>query len=443
MQLPKQINYQRKSDLPRGTSCLSAIISPSNGAVFSDSQLIQFQLPTRGYLVPESIYLRYKTSYFNGGTAYTASQQRGSFPAFSPFQRLETVVGAATVESISNYGQMCQMLLTCKMNYAQKIGLAYALGIEQGADLNSSNANSRTIAAAGAVNAVGDSWTSAIPLNCLFANCENLVPLKFMPTSVIQLYTDTLTNIMYSSGATAPSKYELSNLELCFDIIDFNEETDMIVKSMVSPDGMLTIKSQSYLSSGQTTAAISAGSLEFIYSMRLASIKSLFLILAGTHANSVNKNFDSIDITTSGNTNTITSTGGAYQFFISSTPYPSRNLSTVLNRAGILAELGAAVGSSAQDISQYNFSIQPVEFKYGNTCTTTISQPSKFFVGVNTERLLTNSSLLTGVSSQNSPISVRIDINTATTNSQVLNLVANFDAILEIDVANRQCRVLV
>ena len=34
MQLPKQINYTRKSDLPRGTTCLSAVVSPSNGAIF-------------------------------------------------------------------------------------------------------------------------------------------------------------------------------------------------------------------------------------------------------------------------------------------------------------------------------------------------------------------------------------------------------------------------
>jgi hypothetical protein len=50
--------------------------------------------------------------------------------------------------------------------------------------------------------------------------------------------------------------------------------------------------------------------------------------------------------------------------------------------------------------------------------------------------------LLSGVSSQNSPISVRIDINTTTTNSQVLNLVALFDAIIELDVANKQVQIL-
>ncbi len=425
MSLPKEINYSKTSSLPKGTSTLSCVVSPANGASFGESQQIQFNLPSRSYLVPESIYLRYKIT-FAGQTA--DADVKGAFPAFTPFQRLETLVGSSVVESISNWHQLANMLMTSKVNYGQKAGLSYQMGVGLTAGTTAftfDNMNGHDLIV------TSDTYYCAIPVNCLFANADRLIPLKYMAASTIQLTTDTIANMCYAA-TTLPTSVALTNLELCFDLIDFNNEVDDAVASMADDRGKLMIKSQSYLSSGQTTAAVSSGSLEYIYSMRLASIKSLYLIMSGTHANSINKIFDSLDITT-GN--------GSYQFFIASNPYPSRAISTILNKAGIMAELSNAFGP-AHDLSTTNFSITPAEFLKTNNSTTTIVQPAKFFVGTNTERLSTNSVLLSGVSSQNSPISVRVDINTATTNAQVLNLVALFDAIIEVDVMTKQVQIL-
>ena len=425
MSLPKEINYAKVASLPKGTSTLSCVVAPANGSSFGESQQIQFNLPSRSYLVPESVYLRYKIT-FAGQSA--DADVKGSFPAFTPFQRLETLIGSSVVESISNWHQLNEMLMTCKVNYGQKAGLAYQMGVglTSGATaFTFDNMNGHDLII------TTDTYYCAVPVNCLFANADRLVPLKYMAASTIQLTTETIANMCYA-GTTLPTSVAITNLELCFDLIDFNAEVDDAVASMVDDRGKIMIKSQSYLSSGQTTAAISSGSLEFIYSMRLASIKSLLLIMHGTHATSINKVFDSFDIT-SGN--------GSYQFFVASSPYPSRAISTVLNKAGVMAELSNAFGP-AHDLTSTNFSITPAEFLLTNTGTSTIIKPAKFYVGTNTERLSTNSVLLSGVSSQNSPISVRIDINTATTNSQVLNLVALFDAILEIDVATKQVQIL-
>jgi hypothetical protein len=425
MSLPKEINYSKTSSLPKGTSALSCVVSPANGATFGESQQIQFNLPSRSYMVPESIYLRYKIN-FAGQTA--DADVKGAFPAFTPFQRLETLIGSSVVESISNWHQLASMLMTCKVNYGQKAGLAYQMGVGLTAGTTAftfDNMNGHDLIV------TSDTYYCAIPVNCLFANADRLIPLKYMAASTIQFTTETIANMCYA-GTTLPTSVTLSNLELCFDLIDFNSEVDDAIASMVDDRGKLMIKSQSYLSSGQTTTAVSSGSLEYIYSMRLASIKSLYLILSGTHANSINKIFDSLDITT-GN--------GSYQFFVASNPYPSRAISTVLNKAGVMAELSNAFGP-AHDLSTTNFSITPAEFLKTNNSTTTIVQPAKFFVGTNTERLSTNAVLLSGVSSQNSPISVRIDINTATTNAQVLNLVAQFDAIIELDVMTKQVQIL-
>ena len=66
---------------------------------------------------------------------------------------------------------------------------------------------------------------------------------------------------------------------------------------------------------------------------------------------------------------------------------------------------------------------------------TLAEQPGKFIIGIDTTKLGCASSkkLLNGVSSQNSPISVLLNIITATGAQRNLNLILNYDALIEID----------
>jgi hypothetical protein len=104
-------------------------------------------------------------------------------------------------------------------------------------------------------------------------------------------------------------------------------------------------------------------------------------------------------------------------------------------------ELSAAFGP-AHDLLTSNFSITPFEATCGNTTVTTQGQMGKFYVGVNCEKLSTNDALLTGISSQNSPISLRIGMNVATTNAQVLQVISLYDALLQIDMGTKQLVVM-
>jgi hypothetical protein len=424
--LPKEINYvgSKPSSLPRGTSCISAVVAPSNGSTFAENSQIQFDLPSRGYLVPESVYIRYK---FNCTTGAGTTDIRGT-PVYMPFQRLETIIGSSVVESITNYNQLMHMLVNCRMNVAQKVGYSQGLGIGGvGTAFTFDNCNGRGLTAS-----VANTAFFSAPLGSLLSACDHLYPLKFSPSVRLQLTMDSIANVFTATNAPASATYFLSNVELCFDMIEFDASVDAMVASMVDDRGKIMIKSQSYLSSGQTAVAGSLGSLEYIYNLRLASIKSLYLYPSGTHTNSVNKFIDALDITSS---------NGSYQFYVASLPYPPRSLSTVLNKTGIQSELSASFGP-VHDLLTTNFSINPTEFNYINTSTTTIAIPGKFFVGVNTERLSSNSVMLSGISSQNSPISLRVDLGTITTNAQVLQVIALFDAIIEIDIANKQVAVL-
>lgn len=429
--LPKEINYGKKNiSLPKGTSAINGAVStPASGFSFGPAQQIQFNLPSRSYLVPESIYLRYKIT-LTGGDATTDGI--GAFPAYSPFSQCQTIIGSNVVENIANYGVLNNFILTTKLNYSQKVGLACAFGVgasasATGAQLNTAFTNANCNG--WNVGFANEARSMAIPLNCLFANADSLVPLKFMPACQITLTTDSIANLF---TGLAPTNYAITNCELVYDLVDFNDEVDQAVMSMADDRGKIMIKSQSYATSGQTTTAISSGTIEYVYAMRLASIKGLALLMGGTHGTSANKSFDSLDIT-SGN--------GSFQFNVANVQYPSRPISTVLNKAGSLMELGSFFGPS-HDLASSNFSINPTEFSYLNNATTSISEPGKFFIATNCERLSTNDALLSGISSQLSSLSVRIELGTPTTNSQNLILVALYDAILEIDVANRQANLL-
>ena len=86
-------------------------------------------------------------------------------------------------------------------------------------------------------------------------------------------------------------------------------------------------------------------------------------------------------------------------------------------------------------------SIDKIEFSQTDTSingtATLVSQPGKFIIGIDTTILGCGSSknLLNGVSSQNSPITVLLNIANALNAARNINLVLNYDALIEIDPA--------
>lgn len=439
--LPKEIDYTPAASLPEGTQCNSIVSSCINGQTFQQGGIMQWDLVQRGYLVPESMYIRYKI-VIAGGAALDATQFMRGTPCYTPFQRSEVIIGSQVCESIQNYNQLCSMLINCKLNVAQKCSLATSFGFTASTqaapnafDLTTNLPNGMAL---GAVTAAAPFTTTfACPLGNLLSNADRLVPLKFMPSVRIQLTLESLLNafLLSTTAANAIQSYTISNAELVYDIVEFNPMVDQAISSRSG--GALTIKSQSYLSSGVTLPSGSSGSLEFLFNQRLASIKSLFTHLSGTVSTvHLNTMFDSVDCTAL----TSAGTGGDYQWFVAGLPYPARPISTAQNRNGALMELSAAFGPT-HDLLTTNFSIFPSEFARFNTGATTQNIPGKFYLGTNVEKL-SGSALLTGISSQGSPISFRVSIGQSTTNAQVIQLICLYDALLQIDMASRTLVVM-
>jgi hypothetical protein len=178
-------------------------------------------------------------------------------------------------------------------------------------------------------------------------------------------------------------------------------------------------------------ANTASGAYDLIYNQRFASVKSIFAIMGGG-AGSSNKQFDSFDLTQG---------TGDYCFNIGGVQYPQRPISARVNRSGVMQELRTAVGSIFD--KNNSFSINSIEWEYGagTASAATYNAPGKFYIGTSTEKLNSNS-LLTGISTQNSPISFRINTGVSIgANASTVSLVVNYDALIEVDLVNRQCSV--
>ena len=119
--LPSSVNYAEVlPSLPENATRYSVALQPTNGAKFNATNQIIFQFPNRGYLIPDSVYLRYRNTVTATGGAITSAIL--GEPFFTPFQRLETQFGSVTVDSINNYHKVCNMLTNTTMDWAQKYG---------------------------------------------------------------------------------------------------------------------------------------------------------------------------------------------------------------------------------------------------------------------------------------------------------------------------------
>lgn len=434
--LPKEIAYS--PSLPSLPECISQdiVLSPVGGGTIGPASLVQFDLISRGYIDPGSIYIRYQALLTNANATDT-SIIRGT-PLYSFFNKLETIFGSTVVEGINNYGQVCNMWTNLQMDVAMKYGQQTALGY----NVHTANADTvptleqldgRQCKAAGGTAAPFNnpevlSFAGVLP--CLLSQADKLIPAGHMPSIRIQLTVDSIANAFVATQA--PVKFELKNVELCYTMIDFGGGVNDMVKNM---GDQFFVKSTSYQNIGMTISPFS-GATELSYSLRLASIKSLFaLFVNGNPTKCVNGIYDSIDITSS---------NGDMVFNIAGTAYPSRVVSTLNNKSAVLMELKKAVGALHSE--SYNFAINNAEFSRTDanttvTVPTSATAPGKFYFGVNCEKLSTNGALLTGVSSQNSAITLRISTGTLTTETYTVNVIAMYDALIQIDPHNRSAVV--
>ena len=145
-------------------------------------------------------------------------------------------------------------------------------------------------------------------------------------------------------------------------------------------------------------------------------------------SNSTNKIFDSYDVTSAGD----------YIFSVAGRLYPSRPITA----NDILSQLRKSVG--AIGCKNTTFSIDSKEMFYvasGLLTATTREIPSKFYPSINLSTVPFSDVLLSGVSTQSSTISVRMNIIVPTVRTITQSLVMYYDAIIEIDTVSKNATV--
>jgi hypothetical protein len=404
--LPSSVAYTQGSpSLPPNAKSHQVVVRSSNGLTFGQNQTVVFELPNSEFLDPTSLHLRYSYEF----TDPSGAQLKGT-PLYTPFQRLACFAGSVQLESISEYGQTANMLVNLTHSIGEKYGSQSPYGYFNSTTTPTlADLDGRTLT-------VNETGSFAGPLPCVISNCEKFLPLFALPQLRIELTVDTINNMFRSDSVAVPSNMVLKNMELVYKSVSMGQE----VEAMVRQIGVTHIKTQSLLNTASFLNSAVSGSIALVYNQRLASIKSAFIYIANTTSDS-NQQYDSVDITQS---------NGSYSITIAGTQYPQTPYNTALNKQGIFMGLKSATGSIyAKD---NNFSINAVEFGRLDGQATTLTEPGKFIVGIDTE-VLDNQFIMSGVSSQNSSITVNIVCNTSTTDSHNIHLITSYDALLEID----------
>ena len=386
-------------------------------------------LPLIGYLQPDSFYLKYTWT-----VASTGESQIIGCPFFSPLQRCQTLFGSNIVENINNYNCLNHMLSNVLLDPSSKFGMQQMYGY------NNSNAGGIQVSNLQSMNGgvLGQNttggWSGFLP--CLLSNSQKLIPLCAMPTVTFQITLDSIANIFTNAqvaiaanigggilaqgAAVVPTDFVLTQCTLCYNSITLPESLSQILLK----EDKIFIKSNTFINIQNFIPLGSSGQLELIYNTRLASVKTLFLL---NSSNGANKIFDSYDVTSAGD----------YVFSVAGTLYPQRPITY----NDILPQLRKSIGGIG--CRNTAFSIDALEMLYyaSGVGATTREVPSKFYPSFNVSTVPFSDVLLSGISTQSSPISVRMNIIIPTTRNITQSLLCYYDAIIEIDTKTKNATV--
>tara|TARA_R110000787_G_scaffold188692_1_gene300437 strand:+ start:410 stop:1756 length:1347 start_codon:yes stop_codon:yes gene_type:complete len=445
--LPKEVQYNKPmASLPSDTRMSQTIVRPSNGATFAgDGNIIQFDLPAHSFLVPNSLCLNLNITITPADNTQVI-EVRG-VPAASWISRVETIVGGSLLEAVSDYGRLYNMISQAKLSADEKNSLytefGYGGGGVDGLDENNPtfhNLNGRLGPQSTGTNAAAGTFPVSLPLGCLLSSCSELVPLGHMGGVRIQITTAQIAEyIRVSSGTADMPTMSFTDLEMTFDLVDFGAGMDSVVRSM-AVDGDLVLKSQGWnVTNVNFPDLAGATDATYIYNVRLSSIKSLVLQLTGeAGADALNAGYDAVKA--GGQT-------GSVQFFLANRPFPPTPLRET-NTAAIKSALRQAFGDAHDVYSARNSITQKMwsenaELLGADAEASSITVPAAHYYGMNTEKLSSNSVMLSGESSQLTPINVRVSTSSATAAAATLTLYSCYDALIALNVNTRQVAVRV
>jgi hypothetical protein len=437
MVLPNSINYgEQLPSLMPGVNNYTQVLNPINGSSFTSAgQQIIIDFPSRGFIDPKSIYFSYNMSITTGAAAGSVCR----CPLVAPFSRLDLFINSKLVETINDYNIVASLWTELYMGPNEKAsiqsGFGYAVAVADQGTLR--NYDSRTLFTAGGVN----TYQVSGPLLCsMLSGCDKFIP-SFATGAIRLVFTIDSVSAYTTRVANEPTAFSISNFQVTYDMIDFGPE----IENSIMMSDQIKIKSTGFNQSSVALQVGTQGQQTFVFNQRYASIRNAVLSYScARDAVFVNGKFDSPDgACGTGNSNSF------YSLNIGGQSYPQSGPLSGVNKVAILSELRKATGNLYS--WERAMSINNVEFSYAETganavtgtALTTATEPAKFYVGFDLNKINSSSqNLLNGVSTANSPINAIVNFGAATTLAKSLNLTLNYDAILVIDPRTKQLDVL-
>jgi hypothetical protein len=425
VRLPKELQYNKYYKLPKSVQCISLATNALNNSV-GPGEKLEFDFVSRGKLVPNTLWMEYEL--VPTGQTAAGALIRG-IPFYAPFSQSRILIGSQGFDDQQSYNAICSALVDLKMTSDQKYAHARNLGINVGSSLFYGGLTSTT----------GVALDLAGPLPNMLSNASIQIPLAWMPQVRLQLTLAQVSEIFQTVAANSlPTNYVCRNAIMHYDIIEYGDDYDReILATMLDENGMLNIKTMSYSTSGQVIGIGSSGNLEYVFNTRFGSMKSLFAFFPPGGNLSAFQQFESFDPTTS---------SGEISISVAGRKVNERGLSTSVNKNAGIPELVLALNGSQHILSAlFYVNYDGWVLNNGATTTNTTNYPVQygcFVYGCNCERLSSNDVLLSGISTESSPISVNLNFSTATTVAQSVRLTVLYDAIIQINPLTKTCQVI-
>lgn len=425
VRLPKELQYNKYYKLPKSVQCISLATNALNNSV-GPGEKLEFDFVSRGKMVPNTLWLEYEL--VPTGQTIAGALIRG-VPFYAPFSQSRILIGSQGFDDQQSYNAVCSSLVDLKMTTDQKYAHARNLGLTLTGDLFYGGLTSTT----------GVKLDLAGPLPNMLSNASNQIPLAWMPQVRLQLTLAQVSEIFQVLAATSlPTNYSVINAVMHYDIIEYGDDYDReILSSMLDENGMLNIKTMSYATSGQVISIGSSGNIEYIFNTRFGSIKSLFAFFPPGGNASAWQQFESFDPTSS---------SGEISVSVAGRRVNERALSTAVNKNAGIPELVLALNGSQNILSaMFHVNYEGWTLNNGATTTNTTNYPTQygsFVYGCNCEKLSSNDVLLSGISTESSPISVNLNFSTATGATQSVRLTILYDGIIQINPLTKSVQVI-
>ena len=238
-------------------------VNPGNGSVFQPSSTIKIDIPTGG-----NVFLNNKQSFLKF-TVTNASAGALTLPssAYGMFTRLEIYHGGNLLESINEYGALCNLFIDAQGATGWRTGYG---------TITAGTATST----AGAQIAAGQSSTFAIPLmsGIIGAHLSKYTPLSFMDADSLRLEL-TVANLADCVQAANPD-WSISNVEFVAEMVELASDSMRMLRQATN-GGNVTISSESFRNyNTQVPAGTTA--ISQLIPAKFSSLKALYVVYRRT-----------------------------------------------------------------------------------------------------------------------------------------------------------------